>query len=772
MRRRPLFATLAGLAFLAVAGTAFAVIMAPLPLVSLIGSADFAFAAKIEKINAEGERPTVLLEVEDDIKGKFPIRKVPLVFVGDADAKKLDHPAQLLKRMNVGQSVVFFVNKKGTKKLVIRACVDGAWMSIDGSITGENSAVYQLLTGEPYLRKTYKGPSDDLRKLLKDHLENKTKLPDLDAKESPGFGPEPKTKGTSWLRWPTGGSGHSLFGVIPTLGIGGPIAILALLFPAVFGGVLVLFRQWSAFIAMFSVNSTLMLLHWWKGGSWFRDTWFASTGGLWFAMTLVTLFFTILAWKRQLDNLASGADALETPSRTELLVLLILSGSCLAADAFFYFVGERPSMRDPNWTVMLVWTAGFVAALLYKMYRTVVETMIPMATEGIMLGVNLLGSVVLGALIWGGGDVPIEAAVTQNANSDPAAPKFVGQLWEYRTKDNGVFVSTPLIHGNRVYAASAHPITKGGFLVALDLRDGKKLWEFEDDGDYKQPFSSPTFADGSLYFGEGFHDDKECKVYCLDAENGAKTWEYKSGSQTESTPIVRAGKVFTGAGNDGFLCLDATSGKKVWQYPEVGYVGRLLRFGARPLVSKDRIYAGTGVDRNQPSDKGETAVFCLDATNGKMVWKTAVDLPCWAAPVEKDGFLYVALGNGDIVEDAENLQARSSHSKHRMAKRFDVRHAERRARSRRCRQRPRRPATRRQGVLLISFDRQNRMEGGTWGRPSSPRRRRRKRADEARSSPSSPSLRTACFEGSTLATGYPTHGNTSLGGQGLHFSAV
>jgi outer membrane protein assembly factor BamB len=653
MRRHALSATLGGLALLTAAGTALAVIMAPLPLGSLIGSADYAFAAKIEKINADAERPTVLLEVEDDIKGKFPIRKVPLVFVGDADAKKLDHPAQLLKRMHVGQSVVFFVNKKGTKKLVIRACADGAWMSIDGSITGENMAVYQLLTGEPYLRKTFKGSSDELRKLLKDHLENKTKLPDLDAKETPGFGPEPKLKQSSRLRSPISGSGRSLFGVIPTLGIGGPIAILALLFPAVFGGVLVLFRQWSAFIAMFSVNSTLMLLHWWKGGSWFRDTWFASPGGLWFAMTIVTLFFTLLAWRRQLENLASGADALETPSKTELLVLLILSGSCLAADAFFYFVGERPTLRDINWSVMLVWSAGFVAALLHKIYRSVVETMIPMATEGVLLGVNLLGYVVVGAMVWGQGDAAIQAEAKQGENSDRDTPKFVGKLWEYRTKDNGVFVSTPTVHGNRVYAASAHPITKGGFLVALDLRSGRKLWDFEDDGDFKQAFSGPTVAEGAVYIGEGFHDDKECKVYRIDAETGAKTWEFKTGSQTESSPVVHAGKVFVGAGNDGFLCLDAASGKRIWQFPEANHSGRLVRFGARPLVSKDKIFAGTGVDRNQPKDKGETAIFCLDAATGKQAWKTPVDLPCWAAPVEKEGILYVALGNGDIVEDAE-----------------------------------------------------------------------------------------------------------------------
>jgi len=653
--RRPRFVPLiAGLALLSVTGFAVAVIMAPLPLSALIGSADYAFAAKIEKINADAERPTVLLEIDDDIKGKFPIRKIPLVFQGDADAKKQDHPGQLLKRMQPGQSVVFFVNKKGTKKLVIRACADGAWMSIDGVLTGENTAVYQLLTGEPYLRKTFKGSTAELTKLLKDHLANKTKLPDLDDKESPGFGPEPKKKQTSWLDLPRVGSGRSLFGVIPTLGIGGPIAILALLFPAVFGGVLILFRQWSAFLAMFSINSTLMMLQWWKGPTWFRDTWFATPGGLWFAMTVVTLVFTLVAWRRQLANLASGADAVETPTKTELLVLLVLVGSCVAFDLACFFIGERPSLHDVTWSGMLVWTAGFVAGLIYKAYRSVVETMIPMATEGVMLGVNLLVHLVLGFIVWGQGESAIHAEVTQGqTSSDESTPKFVSKLWEFRTPANGVFVSTPAVQGNRVYAASAHPVSGDGFLYALDLRNGRKVWEYADDeGAFLQVYSSPTIAEGMLYVGEGFHNDKNCKLYCFDAETGKKAWDHPTTSQTESSPTVRGGKVFSGAGNDGFLCLDAAEGKTVWQFPGASYEGRLLRFGAKALVTKDKVFAGTGVDRNQPKDKGETAVFCLNAATGKQVWKTPVDLPCWSSPTEKDGVIYVALGNGDIVEDS------------------------------------------------------------------------------------------------------------------------
>ena len=32
--------------------------------------------------------------------------------------------------------------------------------------------------------------------------------------------------------------------------------------------------------------------------------------------------------------------------------------------------------------------------------------------------------------------------------------------------------------------------------------------------------SSPFLADGKLYLGEGFHEDKNCQLYCIDAEKG------------------------------------------------------------------------------------------------------------------------------------------------------------------------------------------------------------------------------------------------------------
>src|SRR6185295_212903 len=93
-----------------------------------------------------------------------------------------------------------------------------------------------------------------------------------------------------------GGEGRSarsrsgqLFAVIPTVGLGAPLAILALLFPSIFGGVFVLFRQWLAFITLISLNSTLLILQWYLTEyhkDLLRGTWWMDGAGVWFLMTL------------------------------------------------------------------------------------------------------------------------------------------------------------------------------------------------------------------------------------------------------------------------------------------------------------------------------------------------------------------------------------------------------------------------------------------------------------------------------------------------------
>ena len=91
-------------------------------------------------------------------------------------------------------------------------------------------------------------------------------------------------------------------------------------------------------------------------------------------------------------------------------------------------------------------------------------------------------------------------------------------------------------------------------LLALVALSGVgTAWAFNDDNSHgmKPVFSTPCFADGRLYVGEGFHEHSACKLYCLSADKGDLLWEKKTAGHTESSPCAAEGRVFFGAGDDG-----------------------------------------------------------------------------------------------------------------------------------------------------------------------------------------------------------------------------
>jgi outer membrane protein assembly factor BamB len=232
------------------------------------------------------------------------------------------------------------------------------------------------------------------------------------------------------------------------------------------------------------------------------------------------------------------------------------------------------------------------------------------------------------------------AAVT-GEETDRITATPVGVVWTFEPKDRGVIDSSPLVVGNRVYVAAAHAKEpeRYGILYCLDRATGKQLWSFDDEGDMKQVFSTPAFADGKIYVGEGFHQDRNCKMYCVNAETGKKVWQFYSNSHTESSPCVVDGKVYFGAGDDGVYCLDAATGKQVWQYPG-------LHVDSNPAVVGGRLYVGSGVGDLYR----ETVIFCLDTATGKEAWRIPVDLPAWGSPRVSGGYVFFGLGNGNFYE--------------------------------------------------------------------------------------------------------------------------
>lgn len=658
MFRRPLRILVpALLCLLAAFELAHAVIKVLTPLNTYVGLSKYIFVAKVEKYFPE--KPALILNIQDDLKGKAPYRRLPVTIKVDSKAANENFIPPILKRLSVDQEIVFFVLERG-KQSTAFGFTNGSWFQMLGQQVDENRREWSLESGEPYLRRTFRGTTAELRAIIVDALANKKKPPEPDAKEKPGFGPEPEKKGAANRK------GGPLFAVIPTLGLGAPIAILAMLFPALFGGVLVLFRQWIAFITVLSVNSTLLLVVMWFGQP-FRGSWWGSEAALWFVMTMVSLGGTLWAWRRQMRSVFLPAGFAEAPRRTENVVLLVTSVACMATTLVSFFV-VRPSLYDVSWNLMLVFSVGVLFGTAIRLAQTILwADAIPQtrSTEGLILGAVLLASICIAAARDNQGQ--IVAGPIDDAGNVPR-PEPPTRRWAFAVPSTGVVLSVPLVHEDKVYIGVAHPTPKWGTLFCLNRDTGEMAWEFTDDDRLQECYSSPVHYEGRLYFGEGFHWSKNCKVYCIDAATGKKIWDHQTTSQTEATPVVVNGKVYIGAGNQGYLCLDAKDGRTMWQFdssripdPTGKAQDKIFRFGAGPAVAGKRVYFGSGVDRDDRANS-ITRLFCVDADTGNMVWQypdpetqSEIKLPpCWATPVVKGDRVYFSLGNGDITMDADH----------------------------------------------------------------------------------------------------------------------
>jgi outer membrane protein assembly factor BamB len=229
---------------------------------------------------------------------------------------------------------------------------------------------------------------------------------------------------------------------------------------------------------------------------------------------------------------------------------------------------------------------------------------------------------------------------TDNRNDNSVSTVQV--IWTFEPEERGAIVSSPLVAEKRIYVGVIHDVgfSAVGAVYCLERATGKVVWKFDDQGRMQHMFSSPCFSEGRIYIGEGMHQNFECKLYCLNAETGAKLWDFEVGNHIESSPCVADGRVFFGAGDDGLYCLDAKTGRTCWHFQEP------LHVDSSPAVVGGHVYAGSGLSRKCET----TEMFCLDARTGGVVWRRPTKLSVWGSPTVDRGKLFFGLGNGRMIE--------------------------------------------------------------------------------------------------------------------------
>ena len=131
----------------------------------------------------------------------------------------------------------------------------------------------------------------------------------------------------------------------------------------------------------------------------------------------------------------------------------------------------------------------------------------------------------------------------------------------WRLKSPGPVWSSPAVVGDVVYFGSDAGDGESGYLYAIDAGTGAIRWQFQAEGRVR---SSPAVVDGVVYFGSAvcrpsveekeagicivLFDDAAGYLYAVDAESGQQRWRFETRGSVHSSPTVADGVVYFGSG--------------------------------------------------------------------------------------------------------------------------------------------------------------------------------------------------------------------------------
>lgn len=652
------------------ASKAQAVITRLTPLAEVLETERYIFVAKVTHMDAR--KPAVVFQVVRVLKGELPFQQLAVNMTGDEEAKKANDTQTILDRLDFRRQVVFFANKRG-KRYQAMAFVEGSWFSLQGFEEEAGKTVrWTFLHGEPYLRRTFAGSSAELIRIIEDGLVRRAMPPMPDDKAKPGYGPpasedklppssndgnppKPKMSGRP-------GNGKTLWGVIPSFVLVGPLAIVAAIFPGVFARLAIAWTRWRAFLTVASLNSTLSLLHYFVQ-NYLPQGWWWGLQALTVYLLGISLFGLIWAGSRYRRLASVDPSVTTTPSRAEVLSLVgvsLFAGVCVVLTIWWSDLrtAVMPPMREFTCIGLAV-----VAALLYALYRRGTAlwdgdgglgTKPRLSLSGESVAIGTLAGCLLVALVWQLSPVPGQWKVVTESGSDimVVGPRFVRaealeayeQEGDQRLPLRGQVLSRVVVDQGRLYFGIMEAGLSGGGRIVCMGTSGKLLWSYDGEDKPLLPvYCTPVVANGVVYCGEGLHEHSGCRLFALDALTGQPRWAqpFRTFSHTEGTPVVSQGLVIFPAGDDGVYAVADVDGQVRWHLaggPESG-----LHVDGSPAVAGSRLYLGSGLY--------STVAICLDVTTGKQLWRTDLKLRSFAAPLVLGQRVYYGVGTGNLGAD-------------------------------------------------------------------------------------------------------------------------
>ncbi len=177
-------------------------------------------------------------------------------------------------------------------------------------------------------------------------------------------------------------------------------------------------------------------------------------------------------------------------------------------------------------------------------------------------------------------------------------------------------------------------------VILADATTGAGVWQFESGGNLS---GEPVLANDRVYAAR-----QTGRVYCLATDSKDPVWQRDLDVSLRGTPGIGSRRVYVGDTNRRLYALNEADGSIAWSYQTVvaetenkayQYFSTAVEANIASLSDPHRVYVGAA----------SGYLYCLNATNGNLIWKYPVGDWVRSKPVVLGDTIYVATLDAKLI---------------------------------------------------------------------------------------------------------------------------